>query len=80
MRVWQGKTPDGYSVLVELDARERWVVTIASALRSCNRSLEAALLEAGGASVSPSWAAWVAKAITVAMSERNTVSADPGPA
>ena len=71
MRIWQGTTPDGHAVLVERDARERWVVTVASAIRSRGYSLEAALLEAGGNSVSTAWASRVAAAIAAAaVSER----------
>jgi hypothetical protein len=63
MRIWQGKTPDGYPVLVERDGRGRWVVTVAAVSRSRNDSLEAALVEAGGGSVPSGWAAQAAKLI-----------------
>jgi hypothetical protein len=73
MRIWQGKTPDGHAVLVERDARQRWVVTVATAIRSRNHSLEAALLEAGGHAVSSEWAGRVVAAITTsAISERRS--------
>ena len=49
MRIWEGKTPDGYSLLVERDERGRWVATVEGVSRSRNASLEAALLEAAGA-------------------------------
>ena len=49
MRIWQGWTPDGYSLLVERDERGRWVATVEGVSRSRNASLEAALLEAAGA-------------------------------
>jgi hypothetical protein len=63
MRVWQGTTPDGYVLLVERDENACWIVTVASVSRSRNTSLETALLEAGGSSVSQSWAARLAAAI-----------------
>jgi len=56
MRVWQGTTPDGYGVLVERDESDCWIVTVASVSPSRNASLETALLEAGGDSVSHAWA------------------------
>jgi hypothetical protein len=56
MRIWQGKTPDGYALRVERDGRGRWVVTVAAVSRSRNDSLEAALVEAGGGSVPSGWA------------------------
>jgi hypothetical protein len=64
MRIWHGTTPDGYPLLVERDDHGPWVVTVASVSRSRNESLEAALLEAGGASVARAWAARLAAAIT----------------
>ena len=64
MGAWQGRTPDGYPLLVELDERGRWVVTVASASRSRSVSLEAALLEAGGESAPREWAAQAAAVIT----------------
>ncbi len=63
MRVWQGTTPDGYALLVERDENACWIVTVASVSRSRNTSLETALL-AGGSSVSQSWAARLAAAIS----------------
>ena len=60
MRVWQGTTPDGYGLLVERDESDCWIVTVASVSRSRNASLETALLEAGGDSVSHAWAARLA--------------------
>ena len=65
-RSWRGKTPDGHPLLVERDERQRWVVTVVDAVRSRGHSLEAALFEAGGASVSAAWASRVAAAITAA--------------
>jgi hypothetical protein len=56
MRVWQGRTPGGYPLVIELDDRSRWVATVASASRSRNHSLRAALLEAGGTAITPEWA------------------------
>jgi hypothetical protein len=72
MRIWQGATPDGYSILIERDARQRWVVTVAMASRSRSDSLETALLEAGGSSVSSRWASRLAISITAAVSEGRT--------
>lgn len=63
MPIWQGKTPDGYALRVERDSRHQWVVTVASVSRSRNDSLETALMEAGGSSVSREWAARVAAVI-----------------
>jgi hypothetical protein len=64
MRVWQGTTPDGYTLVVERDDNGCWIVTVASVSRSRNTSLEIALLEAGGSSVSRSSAARLAAAIS----------------
>lgn len=64
MRVWQGTTPDGYALLVERDENGCWIVTVASVSRSRNASLETALLEAAGSSVSRSSAARLAAAIS----------------
>lgn len=69
MRHWQGKTPDGHALVIERDKQRRWVVTLLGAIRSRGYSLEAALLEAGGASVSSAWAPRVAAAITAVRSE-----------
>ena len=75
MRIWHGTTPNGHAVLVERDARQRWVVTVATAIRSRNHSLHAALLEAGGHSVSSEWAGRVVAAITSsALSEQRSHS------
>lgn len=79
MRIWQGTTPDGHAVLVERDERQRWVVTVASAIRSRGVSLEAALLEAGGSSVSVAWASRVAALIASGpVSERRAHSSRTG--
>jgi hypothetical protein len=85
MRVWQGTTPDGYALLVERDGPDVWVVTVASVSRSRNRSLEAALLEAGGSSVSRDWAARAAALIAAPrtakrLSERSAHSFHTGEA
>lgn len=61
--VWQGTTPAGYSLRVERDERNRWVATVATASRSRNASLEAALLEAGGDAIPRHWALRLAAAI-----------------
>jgi hypothetical protein len=61
--VWQGSTPAGYSLVVERDTHNRWVATVAAASRSRNDSLEAAILESAGASVSRQWAARLAATI-----------------
>ena len=63
MRIWQGTTPDGYSLLVERDEQEEWVATVASVSRSRNLSLEAAILEAAGSSAPRRWAEQLAAAI-----------------
>lgn len=76
MRVWQGTTPDGYALLVERDKNASWIVTVASVSRSRHTSLETALLEAGGSSVSRSWAAQLATAIS-ARRVADTVSERP---
>lgn len=65
MRIWQGTTPGGYALVVERDGDGRWVVTVASVSRSRSASLEAALLEAGGASVPRPWAARLAAAVAL---------------
>ena len=62
MRILEGRTPDGYSLLVERDERGRWVATVEGVSRSRNASLEAALLEAAGAPAR-TWAARLAAAI-----------------
>lgn len=80
MRIWQGTTPDGYALLVERDGRRRWIVTVASVSRSRNDSLEAALVEAGGASMSKSWAADAAALIAATDSERRAHSSRTGAA
>jgi hypothetical protein len=85
MRVWQGTTADGYALLVERDENACWIVTVASVSRSRNTSLETALLEAGGSSVSRSWAARLAAAISARrvadiVSERPPHSSRTGPA
>lgn len=72
MRIWQGTTPDGYPLLIERDDHGPWVVIVASVSRSRNDSLEAALLEAGGASVARDWAARLSAAI--AAHEAKTLS------
>lgn len=61
--IWQGMTPDGYSLVVERDRGGEWVATVASVSRSRSASLEAALVEAGGASVPRRWAAQLAAAL-----------------
>jgi len=63
MRIWQGTTPDGYSLLVERDERDGWVATVASVSRSRNLSLEAAIVEAAGSSAPRRWAEQLAAAI-----------------
>jgi hypothetical protein len=63
MPFWEGRTPDGYALRVERDSRDHWVVTVASVSRSRNVSLQVALMEAGGNSVSRDWAARVAAVI-----------------
>lgn len=68
--VWQGTTPSGYSLVIERDERNRWVATVAAASRSRNDSLEAALLEAGGTSISRQWAIRLAAAILAARAGR----------
>jgi hypothetical protein len=83
MRVWQGTTADGYALLVERDENGCWIVTVASVSRSRNASLETALLEAGGSSVSRSSAARLAAAISArqvadAVSERRPHSSRTG--
>jgi hypothetical protein len=60
VQIWQGTTPDGYALLVERDEDGRWAVTVASVSRSRSESLELALLEAGGGSVTREWAARLA--------------------
>jgi hypothetical protein len=85
MRVWQGTTPDGYGLLVERDERSAcWIVTVASVSRSRNASLETALLEAGGDSVSHAWAAQLAavaaRRVADIVSERPPHSSRTGPA
>lgn len=64
VQIWQGTTPDGYVLLVGRGEDGRWVVTVASVSRSRSESLELALLEAGGASVTREWAARLAGALT----------------
>lgn len=75
-RIWHGTTPDGYPLIVERNDHGPWVVTVASVSRSRNASLEAALLEAGGASVPRQWAARLAAAVSardaMSVSERKT--------
>ena len=63
MRIWQGTTPDGYSLLVERDEQGEWVATVASVSRSRNVLLEAAILEAAGSSAPRRWAEQLAAAI-----------------
>jgi hypothetical protein len=76
VRVWEGKTPTGYPLLVERVENGPWVVTVAAVSRSRNASLEAALLEAGGDSVSRDWAAQLTAAVearaAAMLSERTT--------
>jgi hypothetical protein len=72
MRIWQGKTPDGYPLLVEREDHGPWVVTVASVSRSRNESLEAALLEAGGGSVPREWAARLAAAVSTRKAETDS--------
>lgn len=76
MRIWQGTTSDGYPLLVERGDHGPWVVTAASVSRSRNESLETALLEAGGGSVSCQWPARLAAVVTATeakmVSERET--------
>jgi hypothetical protein len=72
MRILEGRTPDGYSLLVERDERGRWVATVEGVSRSRNASLEAALLEAAGVSARR-WAAPLAAMIvarSVSLSEQ----------
>ena len=61
--VWQGRTPDGFSLVVERDEEGRWVATVAEVSRSRNASLTAALEEAGGSSIPREWAERVAEAL-----------------
>jgi hypothetical protein len=63
MRIWQGRTPTGYALVVERDERNRWVATVAAASRSRNESLEAALIEAGGTTITRVWAERLAAVI-----------------
>ena len=61
--IWKGTTPGGYPLVLERDERNRWIATVAAASRSRNYSLEAALLEAAGTSVSRQWATRLAATI-----------------
>lgn len=70
VRVWQGATPDGHSLVVERDDRGPWVVTAAAVSRSRNASLEAALLEAGGHAVPRAWAARLAATVMAREAQR----------
>jgi hypothetical protein len=63
MRIWHTQTPEGYSLVVERDERDRWVATVAAVSRSRNASLEAALLEAAGSAAPRRWAELLAAAI-----------------
>jgi hypothetical protein len=60
---WTGQTQDGLSLRIERDHQATWIVTLAGAMRSRNSCLEAALVEAGGASVSAEFARAVVSAI-----------------
>jgi len=70
IRVWQGQTPQGHPVVIELDARKRWFVTVAGAIRTSNDSLEAALIEAGG--VTSQWATELAARILRTLASAST--------
>jgi hypothetical protein len=59
---WTGRTQDGLSLRIERDHQATWIVTLAGAMRS-RPCLEAALVEAGGASVSAEFARAVASVI-----------------
>jgi hypothetical protein len=73
VQIWRGTTPAGYTLVIELDERNRWVATVAAASRSRNYSLEAALLEAAGTAISRQWAARLAATITA----RSTTASRP---
>jgi len=82
-RIWEGRTPDGHSLVVERDGRRRWVVTVAGASRSRHETLETALVEA--AVVDPQWAARLATTIGTSQSapddfEPSFIAAPPGQA
>jgi hypothetical protein len=74
--VWNAVAPSGYTVVVERDERQRWVVTVAGASQSRGSSLEAALLEAGGTAISREWAQRVAAAIASRRGTRQRPSSE----
>jgi hypothetical protein len=79
---WTGQTPDGLSLRIERDHHANWIVTLAGAMRSRNPCLEAALVEAGGASVSREFARAAASVIErkAANTNRKFTDRQPRPA
>jgi hypothetical protein len=71
-RIWHGTTPSGYPLLIERDDRNRWVATIATASRSRNHSLVAAILEAAGTTIRRRWAEQLATTILTRTSSAST--------
>jgi hypothetical protein len=53
MGLSQRTTPDRYSIPIERDVRQRWVVTVATASRSRSHSLKTALTAGGSADRCP---------------------------
>ena len=78
IQIWNGTTPTGYSLIVERDAANHWIATVAAASRSRSESLEAALLEAGGAAIPRHWAADLAATLTSTHPEPGGVTGLPG--
>ena len=58
--VWSGTTPRGLPIVVERDAADRWIATVAGTMRSRNQSAAIAVAEASGLPTREPWVRWIA--------------------
>jgi hypothetical protein len=58
--VWSGTTPRGLPIVIEREASDRWIVTVAGTMRSRNRSAAIAVSEAAGLPTREPWVRWIA--------------------
>ena len=61
--VWSGTTPRGLPIVVERDAADRWIATVAGTMRSRNSSAAIAVAEAAGLRTREPWVRWIASRV-----------------
>ena len=59
--IWQGRSPTGMQVLVEREASELWIVTVAGCSRSRRESLRDAFVDDGGGTLDSGWIESIAR-------------------